>query len=385
MALARDLVFPIQEYEVRLQKTRRKMAEKGIDALLVCEPDNIYYISGFDPIIGSYQYEHLLIAKEGDPVLLVQAVEMGIVRGQTWVKDVRAWEHHGEKDAESHTVDLLKEKSLDNKTIGIEYDGWSLKIGSYLKLIDRLPKVKFVDASDIIVDLQNVKSPLEIECMRKAAEITDAGVQAGIEAVAEGVNEQDVVFAVNKVFQGMGSEYDCRWPFNAGPRVAYCHGIAMDRKLEKGDVVLLEPFGGYKRYRTNILRTVVVGKASEELKEMHDVLFQAYSKAADAMRPGVPVAEIDRISYEASAKYNKYRHHRTGYGTGYRYPGRGMPYMSIIRGDSHILEVGMTISIEPTFFGVEDNVGLEFGNNILITETGHEVLHKTPMKLFERY
>jgi len=129
---------------------------------------------------------------------------------------------------------------------------------------------------------------------------------------------------------------------------------------------------------------VVVGRPSEKVKEVHALLVQAVMQATEAVKPGVPVAELDRITRRITRKYDHGRKHRTGYGLEAGYPPAWMGNLSILDGDPHILESGMVFSIEPTIVLPEEGFGVVLGNNVLVTGEGYELLNKVPLDLVSK-
>lgn len=375
--------FPIKEYETRIEKIKNEMAQRRIDIMLITSPENIYYISGFDSI-GYYQHQILFLPLVGgEPLLLVQAVEETLVNATSWMDNFELWAHGS--DPIEMTIDKIKELAGDSPNIGVEKAGWWLKIGTYEKIKEKLPKATFSDVSDLIPELRIYKSELEVKYVRRAAEFSDIGLQKAIDTVQAGVTENDVAAEVYHALFKNGSEYS-PIPFliNSGSKSASLHGTPSDKVIKNGDVVTLELGGVCKRYTVNPLRTVVIGNPSEKVKEIHGLLHEALTEATAAVKPGVPVGELDRITRRITKKYDYGRLHRTGYGLEAGYPPAWMGNLSILDGDPHILEPRMVFSIEPTIVVRDEGFGVVLGNNILVTENGHEVLNKLPLDLVSK-
>jgi Xaa-Pro dipeptidase len=375
--------FPIEEYETRIEKIKNVMESRRIDIMLITSPENIYYVSGFDSI-GYYQHQILFLPLVGgQPVLLVQAVEETLANATSWMENFELWPHGS--DPIRKTIDKIKEMAGDSPNIGVEKAGWWLKIGTYEKIKEKLPKATFSDVSDLIPELRIYKSELEVKYVRRAAEFSDIGLQMAIDTVREGVTENDVAADVYHALFKSGSEYS-PIPFliNSGSKSASLHGTPSDKVIEKGDVVTLELGGVCNRYTVNPLRTVVIGKPSDKVKEVHDLLHEALTKATEAVKPGVPVGKLDRITRRITKQYDFGRLHRTGYGLEAGYPPAWMGNLSILDGDPHILEPRMVFSIEPTIVLRDEGFGVVLGNNILVTENGHEVLNKLSLDLISK-
>lgn len=382
MRQAEALAFSLEEYSDRVSRTRQAMAEHGIDVLLAYAPEDIYYLCGFDSP-GYYAYQFLALPREREPVLFVQEVEQAIADDTTWVEDVRPWAH-GE-DNVGRTIELIKELIGDTGTIGYQGQASFFRVATYERLRKELSNHDFVDASDIVAEMRLIKSPAEIAYVRQAARYADIGMQVAIDAVHEGVKETEVAAAMYDAIYRAGSGY-AGMPFliSSGPHSAYLHGTATERKVRSGEVVTMEVGGVAARYNVNMLRSAVVGEPSERVIKIHAVLEEAVLAAEEAVKPGVPVADIDRITRKITAEYDKYRLHRTGYGLEAGYPPAWMGILSIHEADPHVLAPGMVFSIEPTIAMYDQDLGVVLGDQVMVTDDGCEVLTKTPLDLARR-
>ena len=377
MGIAKDLVFPADEFHARLARVQGAMQQAEVDLLLLHGPDNIYYLSGVDSV-GYYQYQVLAVPREGRALgFLCQRVETAIARSMAWFEDVRTWAHG--VDPVELTRDIVREHGSEAKTIGVEERSWFLRTHDYNRLRTLLPRARFMDASLLVPEIRLVKSPREIALHREAAALADACTRAGIEATRDGVTETEVAAAVYQVLHLNG----CQEPWvllASGERTALLHGTATRRVIRRGDLVTFEPKALHKRYKSNILRTVSVGPASDRAREIHGILVDAMVQGAGAVKPGVPAGEIDRITRRVTRKYDEYRLHRSGFDLGITYTPE-QKTMSILDGSPHVLQAGMVFSLEPTIVLYDQGLGVILGSNILVTETGHEVLNRLPMDL----
>jgi Xaa-Pro dipeptidase len=380
MGIAKDLVFPEDEFHARLGRVQAAMQQAGLELLLLHGPDNIYYLSGMDSV-GYYQYQLLVLPREGRHLtLLCQRVETAIAHSMAWFDDIRTWAHG--VDPVEMTRDIILEHGGEAATIGVEERSWFLRNHDYGRLRALLPRARFVDASALVPEIRLVKSVREIALHREAAALADACTRAGIEATREGVTETEVSAAVYQVLHLNG----CQEPWllmASGERTALLHGTATRRVIRRGDLVTFEPKALHKRYKSNILRTVSVGPPSDRAVEIHGILVEAMIKGTEAVKPGVPAGEIDRITRRITRKYDQYRLHRSGFDLGITYTPE-QKTMSILDGSPHVLQAGMVFSLEPTIVLYDQGLGVILGHNVLVTETGHEVLNRLPMDLVVR-
>jgi Xaa-Pro dipeptidase len=375
-----ERAFPEAEYQHRLDRLRRELRKRGLDALIIHSPEDINYLSGFDSC-GYYSYQHLLVG--ADPSIdsfFTRIVEIGIARAMSIMKDVTYW-----TDWDDHiamVADIVTSKGLAAARVGLQDSSLYLKLSDHKRLTALLPRVDFIDASDLLPRLRLVKAPLEIEYMRRAAAITDAGLRAGLAAIAEGKRECDLAAATYQAMFYAGGEPPA-YPgtFTSGPRTCFLHGMATERRLQRGDLVVMEPMGCYRRYNTNAIRTAVIGSASAKAREAHQLMEESVAACTDMVRPGVLAEEIDRVGRSITSKFATNRLHRSGYSLELGYSPGFVGALDLREGDKTPLEAGMIISIEPNTTFHEEGWGVQLGNCVLVTEYGHEVLHTTPVEL----
>ncbi|WP_298590604.1 Xaa-Pro peptidase family protein [uncultured Kocuria sp.] len=374
--------FAPVEYRNRLDRLSTTLREQDIDVYIGTTPENLNYFTGFDPL-GLYFYQHLTFTPGADePTLLTHKCEKELARIQCWIQDIRHWQHGD--DPIGMTVAQLRDLGVRaGSRVGLEMDNWYLKASTYRALVEALPDVEFVDVTVPVLRLRTIKSPAEINRMRKAAEFSDIGFRAAIDTLRPGVREVDLLAAVQSAMTTAGSEYPTL-PFiiGAGPRSGLFHGVPTERVVEKGDPVMLEITGSHGRYNSNIVRTVVAGEASPMLKELWKIANDAFWIPFEQVRPGTPVSELDRLSREARRAYADYIPARAGFGMGLAYPPVWAGRPDVLVGNDEVLEPGMIFSLEPSVAQYHGTTVI-FGYNILVTSTGAEILQQTPAEIFE--
>jgi Xaa-Pro dipeptidase len=375
-----ERAFPDEEYGKRLDRLRHELRRRGLDALIVHSPEDINYLSGFDSC-GYYSYQHLVIGVDpSTDNFFTRIVEIGIARAMSIVRDVTYW-----TDWDDHiamVADSLFSKGLASARVGVQDSSLYLKVCDHKRLTALLPRANFIDASDLMPRLRLVKSPLEIDYMRRAAAITDIGLQAGLAAIGEGKRECDIAAATYQAMFAAGGEPPA-YPgtFTSGPRTCFLHGMATERRLRRSDLIVMEPMGCYRRYNTNAIRTGVIGAASAKAREAHRLMEESVATCTDMIKPGVLAEEIDRAGRAVTEKFSENRLHRSGYSLELGYSPGFVGALDLREGDKTPLEPGMIISIEPNTTFYEERWGVQLGNCVLVTEHGHEVLHTTPMEL----
>lgn len=378
-----QLAFPLSEFQSRLDTVRLNMAAQGLDALLLQAMDNLYYYCGYDGSIGGYLYTALIIRPEGPPTMLVHHVDLGTAQWSSWVEDLRIWKHG--QDPEKALASLIRELGLERARIGIEEQAVLVSQASDRLLRASLPDVSFIDASDMLTRQRFIMSPRELDYMRQSAEASNAACIAAYEAIAEGVSEREIAKAATDRQYAAGSRWTNIFCMGTGPKSVALHSFGGNRRLEKGDAVTLVPHGDINRYVTSIHRTACVGPAPDYLRELHANSAEAIARSVEAVKPGVPAGEIDRISREVTRKFDNLRCHRTGFSMSiqFGYGFKCMPKLSLLDGNTEELQAGMVLSIEPNFQDIDNSIGILLGNNYLVTETGCESLHSLSLDLYE--
>ncbi len=382
LAEGSQTVFEPSEYRARVSRLKSMLHKNGIDVYMGSTPENLNYFAGFDPL-GLYFFQHVFY-KTGDeePSLLTHKCEKELARTQCWFKDVRIWQHGD--DAVKITIDKLRELGVRRGSrIGLEMGNWYLKASTYKSLVDGLPGVELVDVTDEVLKLRSIKSPTEIALMRQAAAFSDMGFSAVVNALAPGISEAELLIAAQTPMVLAGSEYPTL-PFiiGSGPRSGLFHAVPTMRKVQAGEPVMIELTGSWKRYNANIVRTLVVGRASTELMNLWAVVNEAFWRPFELIKPGTAVSEIDRLSREIRSEYDRYIPARAGFGMGLAYPPVWAGRPDVLVGNDEELEEGMIFSLEPSISQYH-GTSMIFGYNILVTATGAEILQKTDKSIFE--
>jgi Xaa-Pro dipeptidase len=371
----RKLWFSLEEYQERLRKVRERMAEKDLDAMMSHTPENIYYLTGYQTP-GYYAYQCFIVPAEGDPVMLTRLLEEPNARALSWVDERRTI--MDTQDPVQRTMETLDEMGLAEKRLGVERDSWFLTSRNYFKLQELLPKADLIDCSSTVEKVRMIKSPQEIEYIRRGALAASEGTRQAVVAIAAGKTENDVAAAAYRGLILGGSEYMGLAPFIAsGPRSALAHATWSGREMEKGDVVFLEMAGSFHRYHGALMRTVSVGKPTDDVKAKSDAVIAGLSAAVETIKPGVTSDQVDKACRGTIAKagYGQYFTHRTGYSIGVAFPpdwGEGH-IMSLKDGDQMVLREGMTFHMVPATL-VYGQHGIGFSETVLVTGDGCEVL-----------
>ena len=377
------LPFSLQEYKERLTKVRLKMEEKGVKSLLITAPENIYYLTGYHTL-GYFSYQLLVVPLKEDPFLLTRHLNVENAQVSSWLTRIEGYlDIENPNDA---TYKVLDKYDLLDKPIGTQDNAWFFTVAQYLDLRRRLGNGNLVDCSGLVEQVRLIKSPKEIEYMKKAAQVCAASLEGAIEATAPGRTENDVAAACHKALLEAGSEYLGHPPMVvAGPAAGLGFGTWNRRLIRDDDVVYLEAGGTFQRYNTALSRTVMVGNPDKKWVKMAEVSKEALNLAIGAIKPGITSGDVDSVCREhiRKAGYAEYFQHRTGYSIGIGFPpdwGEGRT-QSIKEGDSTPLQPGMVFHLIPDLKVINEG-GVVFSETVLVTEDGHELLTNYPQEIF---
>jgi Xaa-Pro dipeptidase len=319
----------------------------------------------------------LLVAPGADPVLVLPELELPKVglfpyKVQTFAygENPAEWSDAFRKAAQS-----LK---LDGKKVGVEPRQMRLLEFSHVKA--GAPEADYPDASEILAGLRIKKDKAEVDAMRRAVKIAQDALQATIPSIKIGMTEREL--ASELVMQLLKHGSDSEMPFapivSAGPNSANPHASPGDRKLQAGDLLVVDWGAAYKGYISDLTRTFAVGEVDEEYRKIHKIVQEANAAGRAAGKPGAPCSAVDKAARDVIEKagYGKYFTHRTGHGIGME--GHEDPYM---RGDNmQLLESGMAFTVEPGIY-LTDRNGVRIEDNVVITENGADVLSDMPREI----
>ncbi|MFT5112840.1 MAG: Xaa-Pro dipeptidase [Parasphingorhabdus sp.] len=377
-----ELPFAEHEFQSRIENIQNNLKEKKLCAVLLFDPENMYWLTGYQTI-GYFTFQCLLVLPDRNPVLISRKVNGFLAKVTPTLSDFVSI-----ADDESPVevlVGLLNKLFSASDEVGLETRAWYLTVRDYHQ-IKALSQCTLGEWNDQIEPFRMIKDAEQIKRIRSAAKAAESGLDAALSAVQVGATENDLAAAMFNASIASGSEYLGHPPLVvSGERTALCFAMWKRRRLIEGDVVLLEAAGCVDRYHAMIARSAVLGKASQKQHDMAAVIIAVLEKAIETIKPGAISAEVDeacRKITEQQAVTGSFAH-RTGYAIGIGFPpnwseGR---FLALRPNDPTVLQPGMTFHCVPTLF--DDEYGMCFSESILVTNDGCEVLTQYPRKLFE--
>ncbi len=371
--------FSPDEFEGRHRRVREQMEREGIDLLLVIHPTNIQYLIGSRT--KSYQeFQVLFFTLEDSPLtVLTRLADVTEFKRESLAVDVVGWGGREPEDPVRVFASVLKRKQFLNRRIGLEVPEFYLHPYNYQRISELLGNTLVCDASLLIHDLKLVKSPAELAYIQKASDIADLAMHSAVQSIADGVSEMEVAGEVYRTLYRNGSDSPAS-PMNfvSGERTCYGHGAPSERRLHRGDFMHIEYGAAFRRYCTTIGRQFCLGQPSPRMRRIYQVVRDACDASMAEIRPGVPAARPHEAAKKiiADAGMDDYRLHTTGYGISPGYPPSWGEYIHLFGDSTYTLEAGMVLSIEPPVFIAAESLGVRIIDNVLVTETGSQVLSR---------
>ena len=365
-----DMTFPMEEHERRLRQLRERMAERLLDAVIISDTENLYYLTEHQTTGYSF-FQCLVVPMEGEPFMVLRQMEESNVFERTWVEDVEHYPDTG--DAIQTLYICLKNRGLENKRIGYERNSYFFPAYQQDRFHTALDNRNLIDCFGIVEEGRIRKSQYEIEIMKQSAKATEAGVLAGYDAIVAGVTENDIAAAIcNAMFQA-GGEYPAVLPYvTSGPRSMIGHATWEGRKICDGEHVFIEVGGCFRRYHTAMMRTITIGEPGASLREAEQIMLHTLDQLHAFIKPGVTVSDVDNLARNLINDNNSgaYLITRAGYSIGIAFaPSWDEGYiLSLKQGDATVLKEGMTIHLIPWMWGVDGNKTVGISDTIYITE-----------------
>ena len=360
----------------RFDRLNASLQTSDLDAVILNPGPTLTYVSGLHfhlmerPVV-------LLFAKDQDPALVLPELELQKVASLPYKLQVFSYpENPSEWDAAFRkAVQVL---GLDGKRIGVEPR--QLRLLEFRHVKAGAPEADYPDASEELSSLRLKKDQAEVEAMRRAVKIAQAALEATIPFIKIGMTERELSSELVMQLLKHGSQPEM--PFSpivsGGPNSANPHASPTERKLQAGDLLVVDWGAAYEGYISDLTRTFAVGEVDAEYKKIHKIVQDANAAGRAAAKPSVPCANVDKATRDVieQAGYGAYFTHRTGHGIGME--GHEEPYM---RGDNmQLLEPGMAFTVEPGIYLPGRN-GVRIEDNVVISEIGADVLSDMPREI----
>ena len=383
--------FTIEEYKSRLKKVQALMQKKGIELLISQDPSNMNYLTGYDA--WSFYYAQCVIVHVNaeEPICFVRDQDAGGAYIKTYLKNENIIRYH---EKYIHTwplhpyealVDLIKERTWDKLSIGLEMDSHYFTAYCYEKIKQGLPNAKILDCERLVNWVRVVKSETEIKFMKAAAQITQLGMKKAFEVINPDIRQCDAISEIySTLIKGtpeFGGDYSSIVPMiPTGKGTSASHLTWSEDKFKKGEATIIELSGVNKKYHCPMARTVLLGQSDQKKVDTMKKTIEALQAGIDLVKPGNTADDVAQAFWKVLDKYGIEKTSRTGYSIGIGYPPDwGEHTLNISKGDMTILQPNITFHMIAVMqFG---NWGVEASEAIRVSDTGSELFYNFSKEL----
>jgi ectoine hydrolase len=385
------LPFSREEYAQRLLKVRESMERAGFDVLVVSDPSNMAWLTGYDGW-SFYTHQAVVVTHDHEPLWWGRAQDANGARRTVYMGGDRIvgypdeYVQSTERHPHQHLARLMSDLGATGR-IGVELDNYYYSAAAHEHLSQGLPTSTVGDATGLVNWQRAVKSDQELTYMRAAGEIVEK-IHARILELAEpGVRKNDLVAEIYHTgitgTEQYGGDYPAIAPLlPSGVEASAPHLTWDERPLSSGEGTFFEVAGCVRRYHVPLSRTIFLGTPPQSILDAEKSLLEGLEAGLDAARAGNRARDVANALFGVLERGGIEKEGRCGYPIGLSYPPDwGERTISFRRTDETILEPGMTFHFMPGLW--MDDWGLEITESILITESGPaETLSEFPRKLF---
>lgn len=348
----------------RIERLRTAFTEAELDAVLITSVENIRYISGFTSSDGA-----VLVTRE--ECLLFTDFRY-VIQAKEQAPDFTLCEITA-----ANMVSEIESALLQGNCKRCGFEQTNVTVAAFERY--RAMPVEFVPFADELTGLRLIKTADEIESLRRAQQIADEAYAKLLTRIHSGMTERQVVAELNYLCSSLGSEGPSFDPIvGSGPNGAMCHAVPCERKLQDGDLVVVDFGCIFQGYHSDMTRTFGVGSVDDELRRIYDIVLEAQLRTLDALKAGITGKELDAVArdYITEQGYGDCFGHSLGHGFGleiHEAPGAS-------RTSTHILQAGMTVTVEPGIY-LEGKGGVRIEDCCVVTEGGKINLVSSPKEL----
>ena len=377
------LHFSERELAGRRRAAMEAMAAAGLDGLLMFRQESMFYLTGYDSF-GFVFFQCLYLGADGALTLLTRAPDLRQARHTSVIDDIRVWVDEAGAAPAAGLKAILDEHGCRGKRLGIELEAYGLT-GRSLRMVDAALDgfCELVDASELVSRLRLVKSPAELAYVRRAAGLADAAWGAARELARPGVDESDILAAMQGAVLAGGGDYPGNeFVIASGRDALLCRYFTGRRKLAAEDQLTLEFAGAYRRYHACLMRTLCIGRMRDRQRDMWRACHDALLASMAALKPGRPIGEV----FDAHARvldgagYRDHRLNACGYSLGALYHPSWMDWPMFHAGNAVEAAPDMVFFLHMIIANSDAGLAMTLGQSVRVTPGGCESLSAVPLE-----
>jgi len=343
----------------RLSSLRSALADESLDAIVITQPENRRYMSGYT---GS------------SAMLLISSSETLIATDFRYYEQVarESPDYRLVKIESPDTGALLSEMVLQVGAKRVGFESQHVCVATHRKWTEAAEGFEYVPTEQIVERIRTVKDQEELDTIRRAVALSDGAVQHIKETIRPGMTEREIAWEL-EVYMRQGGADQLAFAIIAasGPSGAMCHATPTDRPVRPGEPIVMDLGARVDGYCSDITRTIYIGEPDGKFQEIYDIVLKAQLAAEDAIRPGMPGKDADAVARRVidEAGYGDYFGHALGHGVGLVVHEK--PSASQLSDD--VLLAGSVVTVEPGIY-LPDWGGIRIEDMVVVTDEGVDVL-----------
>lgn len=376
--------FETDEYQRRISAVCTALDQAGLDGLLIFQQESMYYLTGYDTF-GFCFFQCLYLGADRRLALLTRSADLRQAQQTSIIKDIRIWTDEKDASPADQLRTMLADLGVKGSKLGIETQSYGLTHANGKAVEASLNGFcTLEDASGLIDHIRAVKSPAELVYVRKAAELGNKALEAGLAETRPGADEGRILAAMQgAIFEGGGDYPANEFIIGSGRDALLCRYKAGRRTLDQNDQLTLEFAGSYRHYHAAQMHTVVIGQPRPRHQSMFEACGEALLACEDAMQPGKTAGDI----FEAHARImdaqglSAHKLNACGYSLGAKFTPSWMDPPMFYADNDWPIEPGMVLFAHMILMDSETETAMCLGRTSIVTEGGPEPLSALPNEI----
>ncbi len=373
--------------EAELAERRRRacaaMVAEGLDGLLMFQQESMYYLTGYDTF-GFCFFQCLYLAADGDLTLLTRSADLRQAQHTSMIGEIRIWVDGPDAEPALDLKELLDGHGCRGKRLGVEWESYGLTARSGQRLAVALDGFcGLEDASELVGRLRVIKSPAEIDYVRRAAALADDAFDQAVALTRAGASEAGILAAMQGAVLAGGGDYPANgFIIGSGRDALLCRYYSGRRTMDAADQLTLEWAGAYRHYHVAMMRTFAVGKPPARQLELYAVAADALEAVKAAVRPGNTFGD----AFDAHARVMDaaglaaHRLNACGYSLGATFAPVWMDKPMMYRDNPVEIEPGMVLFCHMIIFDSHAGVAMTLGETVLVVPDGRQRLSRSSLE-----
>jgi Xaa-Pro dipeptidase len=381
------LHFPASEYLARQKTTLAALQSKNLDGLLMIQHERMYYLRGYDTF-GFCFFQCLYLGADGRLALLTRSADLRQAQRTSTIEDIRIWTDQAGAQPAAQLRDMLESLGCRGKRLGIETNSYGLTHFNGKAVETAMEEFcDLVESTNLIDRLRLVKSPAELKFVRKAGALGDEALKAGIGKTKAGADEGDILAAQHAaIFSGGGDYPGNEFIIGSGRDALLCRYKSGRRKLSKRDQLTLEFAGVYRHYHAAFMRTLLIGKPSQQYVRMDEACRSALTEVEATLVPGKTAGDVFAAHARVMDAHGmqKHRLNACGYSLGAKFTPSWMDFSMFYRDNEVEMAAGMLFFAHMILMDSDAGAAYCLGRTYILGARKPEPVSKYPLAMIVR-